>query len=74
MLFKLVYKQLLLKIVERLNTCIYSIAAELALNFEQTVVLGDTVGTAHRTCLNLAGIESNGDVSYCNILCLAGAV
>ena len=48
--------------------------AEFDLNLHETVVLGDTVGTAEGTGLDLAAVGSDSDVSDSGVLSFAGTV
>lgn len=42
---------------------IFSRAAKFFLDADELVVLRNTVGTAHRTCLNLTRVSSHGNIS-----------
>ena len=59
---------------ECIASSILSRIAEVILDPKQLVVLGKPVGAAHRTCLDLAGLESDYEVSDEAVLSLAGAV
>ena len=48
--------------------------SQLLLYAQELVILCQTVGTAHRTGLDLPGIGSHGDIGNCGILRLTGAV
>jgi hypothetical protein len=66
--------QTLAQVVESFATGIGGGIAEIFLDPQQLVVLGDTVGTGQRTGLDLAGIEANGDIGDGAVFGFTGAM
>ena len=46
-----------------------SVLSQLLLDTDKLVVLCHTVGTAHRTCLDLTRVGCHSDIGDCRILC-----
>ena len=61
-------------VVESFLSTVFSNFAEFFFDSHQLVVLGDTVSTAHGTCLDLAGVDTNYEVSDCSIFGFTGTV
>src|SRR5512137_104148 len=53
---------------------VFGLVAQFRLDLQQTVVLGDAVGTAQRTGLDLAGTSGHREIGNGRILGFAGAV
>jgi hypothetical protein len=62
-------KELLLQVIKRFQSIIYSQIAKLVFDAEKLVVFRDAVSTAHRTSFDLACVCCNSDVSDCGIFC-----
>ena len=66
--------RLLPEVVEGVEAGVGHGIAEVFLDPQQLVVLGDTVGTGQRTGLDLAGIEADGDVGDGAVFGFTGAM
>lgn len=62
-------KELLLQVIKRFQSIIYSEIAKLVFDAKKLVVFRDAVCTAHRTGFDLASVCCNSDVSDCGIFC-----
>ena len=61
-------------VIESREAGIYSAVAELLLDAEQLVVLGDTLGPGRGTGLDLAGVQGNCEISDGGVFGLTGTV
>ena len=64
----------LLCVIESLLARECSCYAKLILDAEKLIVLRNALGSGRSTCLDLAGVQSDSEVSDCNVFCLTGSV
>ena len=62
------------QVIERLHAGKTGILVQFILYSEKTVIFGNAFRTARGTRLNQTGIQTDGNVGDCGILCLAGAM
>lgn len=62
-------KELLLQVIKRFQSIIYSQIAKLVFDAKKLVVFRDAVSTAHRTSFDLTCVCCNSDVSDRGIFC-----
>ena len=65
---KLVFSNFISSLLFQLRITVSCAIAQLLFNADKLVVLSHTVGTAHRTCLNLTRVCCYGNISNCCIL------
>ena len=65
---KLVFSNFISSFLFQLLITVRCAIAQLLFDADKLVVLGHTVGTAHRTCFDLTGVSCYGNISNCSIL------
>lgn len=65
---KLVFSNFISSLLFQLRITVSCAIAQLLFDADKLVVLSHTVGTAHRTCLNLTRVCCYGNISNCCIL------
>merc|ERR1719282_2019960 len=55
-------------------TCVHTLAAELLLDTQELVVLGESLRTTWCPCLDLPGAQADGEISDERIFCFTGTV
>lgn len=67
-------ENLFLEVVEGFDAWVFGGIAKLFFDAEELVVFGNTIGSGHGTSLDLAGVESNDEVSDGGIFGFTGTV